>query len=386
MAKILTDRKKLKIIQELWNLDAGDKRPAFANIPRFLHDKFDINWVEYADGQKLEAWFEDTFPIYRVDQNHFTVIPPADTPSESSDRALETCRLLLVTEVEENGRIQLADIPRLLNSFGIQYKLLSGGKNLKAWLNSWIAPELRITEDDIFLEKAANTPITPSFAETPEPPLPDNALAICRQQLLAEAEANGRIRMTDIPALLNAVGIQYKRLSGGKSLKVWLNSWIAPDLRITEDDIFLEKAVGKPVVTPIADNVTQMLAFAFMPKWIMTAPALRKSTGLDEIPDTEWRDRIAGAMADCLLGKSSCLLDASGDDTPRLAFKTGFETTEHRPIYCVLTRNTHYPHMAKQPWKLDGFVSPEEEDAKGLGRWLAERFRLAAAPQKHIPA
>lgn len=271
----------------------------------------------------------------------------------------EKSRLLaeLALYEKKHGPIAYHAVPALLQSLNIITEGLASTADIRTWVNE------NVTGIEIKDER---------FTIDPD--------ALCRRLVLEELKKSGTVLMSNItPLLKDATGYTLAELTGLKP-KAWLTTWMdGANCCLSANGLNLEFVNNKntkpestspePALPP--DAVVQMHSLAYMSWWSNTSQSLRRKTDITTMKENDWRDAIARAFARSVLGGDGGLLDASADEVSRLAFRTGFETPDGKPIFCVLLRN---PQQGKQPWMLEDFAAAGESDAKGLGQWLSERF------------
>lgn len=215
----------------------------------------------------------------------------------------------------------------------------------------------------------------------------------CADIVVKAMGKNRSILKSQIPAILESRGVKWQEHAGGKKLGDWLTDNFAY-FKDSEDNysIYLRGDVPQieeeteaeydyPIVLDVAEEdleeeIRQMHSFAFMGWWNNNTRKLRQYTGYKGNEEGIWRAIVAHQMAEAFVGVQPTLLDASGDEDPRIAFDTGMTTVAGEKLYCVFSLNPRNVNGTMQPWILLGFCYPNEEDEDGLGKWLAKRFDI----------
>lgn len=286
---------------------------------------------------------------------------------------------------ECNGpkEVHLAAVASTLkNRFGIDWKEYTNdvGSGFPHWLSQNFPVEI-IREEKDGVDQLKVRLLFPS--------IPEYCADIVRKAMGEKRS----ILKAQIPGILDSKGIKWSEHAGGKKLGDWLTDSFA-QFKDSEDNYSICLQDGEPTMEsdgedeydyPIVLNVSQedldeeirqMHSFAFMGWWSNNTRKLRQYTGHKGNDEGIWRAIIAHQMAEAFMGVKPTLLDASGDEEPRIAFDTGMTTIAGEKLYCVFALNPKNVNGTMQPWIMLGFCYPGEVEEHGLGKWLSQRFGI----------
>lgn len=221
----------------------------------------------------------------------------------------------------------------------------------------------------------------------------ENVIPACRRLCAEKIKESGSLLLSEIPTVLEAWGIHYKNFTDGKTLRCWILDR-CPEFESVMGDgawrLVLKgetAAVSQPSKTSeiataaVSEHsvqnpeTKQMHAISYMSWWNNNTRQIQSYLGGEKLNDAQCRDEIGRHFAEVLLGISSQghILSADREGTPYLAFGTGYQTSKGNEIYCVLCKNPYNNAGNHQPWAMEKFCSPLEEDTD-LAAWMRETF------------
>lgn len=168
-------------------------------------------------------------------------------------------------------------------------------------------------------------------------------------------------------------GLNVSRLTGGISLGEWLKTRTN---EFTADQQGYVKQIFDQTGDAVNPEYALMLKIVFFRNLHQTVSIIKNHCFSDE-NSVIYEGLLARRFVMSILHSDSGLIDASGEETPRIAFFIGVYNEKGLPYYSVLTSNSKYEEYHKQYWMHEATVYPGELDEQGVGEWLKSHYRPA---------
>ena len=278
--------------------------------------------------------------------------------------------------LENQGVLPLVVITPLLVDHNIRVKDYTS-KKLKSWLRSF--PEFEVKGE----AGSGKEYITRTDWRA------DSYAARFSEILRREIQANGYVYYSRVPELIP----EYKTYLGEEKFSVWLVRTF-PEFQTRTingaDALVLPRGSGSasgPIPGPAPGKSSfektraALFRYVFIQVNAGTMGKLEQAMGQKSVSNSEWRDQVINRLAACMLGCFGGILDASSSGAPFLAFNTGALSVENQTIYGILVPNDNA--SAIQPWKLEGYCYPGQNDPEGYGRRLCQAFGI---PSQNVSA
>ena len=296
-------------------------------------------------------------------------------PESIRKRILNTLKI----ETAKTGSIPFNEFTkRILQPLQINWRSYSGGADkMSDWLRIYF-PEYERSADGTSLLPRTTGPASAAKARvTPEI---RNLLKAALDETLDE---NGSALLSDLGQSIISKGIDRKKYTG-EGLADWIIGMF-PELHKAKDGLRLSKGdfdAGQPAAAyppaertlsmiDMDEDIRQMHAIARMGWWTNTYRTLKRYTGCSGNDSRIWSGIVARHMSDVFLGRRAAIVDTAEDGTSRVAFYTGMDTSDGKPVYSVLVPSSE---GISQPLMLEDFCYPGEEENPELGAWLMDRL------------
>lgn len=297
----------------------------------------------------------------------------------------------LKEEIARNGIATYTDIGgRVLRNLQINWIDYAGAAGkLSEWLRLYF-PELEATPDNkgVKLKGAA---AVPPVKEKVTPEIRKLVAAAIRETF----GENDSALLSDLGWNIIEKGVDRKKYTS-EGLGDWVKGMF-PYIQKSEDGLRITRVNAQTAPAPapasapapvqthtqptyppaeqtlsqvdLDENIRQMHAIAYMGWWSNNIRFLKRYTGCSGNDSRIWSGIVAQYMTDVFLGHRTAFMGTGVEGTGCVAFYSGLDNQEGKPIYCVMSPNEN---KKVQPMALQDFCWPGSEENAELGNWLSE--------------
>lgn len=262
---------------------------------------------------------------------------------------------VILAWIHENGNMPLRLLKSILRSKGISEAIVENIQP-KLWVSKEF-PELKVIGTNGREQIAVGNEHV-AFEDT-------SVLQI----LMAAVSKEGKYLLSNIAPLLAAEGIEWRPLANGKKLYEWIMDSYPGAFVLSEDKLWLSKAVE---ITDEQKTRNYVYRFCYFPINSAGLKLIKELTGDESFTQAKWTSSRTFSLAQCLLGLNGGIFDDSAAETPRLAFYMGLKTLNEQDIYGILEQNPN--QSASQKWIFSTAAFPGQNTEEGY--WLCKTFGI----------